>query len=92
MKVSRRTDPRLPLQGNLGQADATTRREGGAQNPKSGVSISPQARMLQQALQAKEPFDAQKVEQLKKLMAQGDYRVDVPRLAEKLADEILKGS
>jgi anti-sigma28 factor (negative regulator of flagellin synthesis) len=48
--------------------------------------------MLQQVLTSPEPFDAQKVEELRELLAKGGYKVDIPTLAEKLTDEIIRGS
>ena len=91
MKVSRKDNTRPPVQSVPGPVDNNARKDAGPQSSgKPAVSISPMARQLQQLLSSQEPFDTQKVEKLKQLIAQGEYQVDVKALGTKLIEEIMQ--
>ena len=89
MKIDRRTSTRLPLQNVPAPTDNNVRKDAGVQGSnKPGSSISAMARVLA----SPEPFDTQKVEELKQLIAKGEYEVDVEVLAKKLLSEIMRGT
>jgi len=53
------------------------------------ILISSAAHILREALAMEEPFDAAKVARLSAMVAEGRYTVDTPRLAERLAAELI---
>lgn len=55
---------------------------------KDSVALTPQAKQLkelQKKISDSEPFDRKKVEEIKKAITEGEYKVDYDKLASKLA-------
>lgn len=59
-----------------------------AETQGDAINISPAARMLREALQMEEPFNAEKVSEIRAAISRGEYDVDSVRLAEGLVTEL----
>ncbi len=80
--------PKFPQANNPGSGSTATTAAPADATPRNGdqLKLTDSARALQEAAQSKEtsPIDAKRVEQVRRALADGSYKIDAGRIADRM--------